>query len=235
MDTTKWGPSGWKLLHLISFQYPNKPSNQQKKNIIELFELLGDLLPCKYCRISIKKFYKEIPIDEYLDNKNKLIEFVYLIHNKVNDKLKKQGLLLYDNPQLSDVKIYYNKINKQKIVCNNRDLQGWDFIYSIIINNSSIININSKRKELLYLLSKIYPCHKIRKIINKTLNNNKTLFFDKDYMMKLIFIIECKFNGNDKITMDELSRKYNLTCHKYNSFKVNCIDNSNSKIKSCRK
>ena len=109
MDTKKWGPSGWKLLHLISYQYPVNPTSIDKKNIKEFFELLKYLLPCKYCRISIIKFYNEIPIEQYYHNKKKMIEFVYLIHNKVNDKLRDQGLLKnYHNPQLKDVNKYYN-------------------------------------------------------------------------------------------------------------------------------
>ena len=115
MDTKKWGPSGWKLLHLISYQYPVNPTSIDKKNIKEFFELLKYLLPCKYCRISIIKFYNEIPIEQYYHNKKKMIEFVYLIHNKVNDKLRDQGLLKnYHNPQLKDVNKYYNTICTQK-------------------------------------------------------------------------------------------------------------------------
>lgn len=233
MDTKRWGPSGWKLLHLISFQYPNKPSNEQKKNIKEFYELLIYLLPCKYCRASIKKFYKEIPIDEYLDNKKKLIEFVYLIHNKVNDKLREQKILKYNNPQLHDVKNFYNNINKQKVICSNRNYQGWDFIYSIAFNNYSK-RINNIKYKFIILLTKLHPCYKIRngmdKLIKKISTDKSLKSIDDEFIIKLIFIIECKFNGNYKLIQDELSIIYDMTCNKYISFRALC---SNSKKKTC--
>ena len=33
MLTSVWGPSMWHVLHTISFNYPVKPSNEQKKTL----------------------------------------------------------------------------------------------------------------------------------------------------------------------------------------------------------
>ena len=32
MLTSVWGPSLWHYLHVVSFNYPNNPTNLQKKN-----------------------------------------------------------------------------------------------------------------------------------------------------------------------------------------------------------
>ena len=58
MDTKFWGPSGWKLLHYMTESYPDKPSETHKANMITFFNVLGEVLPCKYCRISFKEYIK---------------------------------------------------------------------------------------------------------------------------------------------------------------------------------
>ena len=85
MDTKFWGPSGWELLHLITFE---KGYLSKKK---ELFSTLPFILPCKYCRESALKFMNEDPLT------NNLALWLYEFHNKVNKKLELQGL----NPQPS--------------------------------------------------------------------------------------------------------------------------------------
>ena len=32
METTFWGPDGWKFLHLITYLYPDKPTTMDKYN-----------------------------------------------------------------------------------------------------------------------------------------------------------------------------------------------------------
>ena len=59
MDTKFWGPSGWKLLHLITFTY--EPS--QSKAVGKFFELLPFVLPCKFCRASLTEYMDDDPID----------------------------------------------------------------------------------------------------------------------------------------------------------------------------
>jgi len=103
MQVDKWGPSGWTFLHTISFNYPDNPTNDDKKKYRTFFENVGEILPCKYCRISYKKFITELPIDQFLDSRKQLTKWLYRIHNKVNNKLRKQGLLNTKNPKYSDI------------------------------------------------------------------------------------------------------------------------------------
>jgi len=55
MLTTVWGPSLWHSLHTMSFNYPVKPSNQDKKSYRNFILNLENVLPCKYCRMNLKK------------------------------------------------------------------------------------------------------------------------------------------------------------------------------------
>ena len=149
MNTTFWGPSGWEFLHTLTFIYPDKPSYNDKVKMQQFMNSINYILPCKYCRISFTKYSQTLPINDYLDSKEKMVEWLYKIHNKVNKKLRKQGFCKYDNPELSTVKEKYKSIlehitslckkNNNKIdiiqdsinyICN----LGRDFLGSIVFN-----------------------------------------------------------------------------------------------------
>ena len=55
MLTSVWGPSLWHYLHVMSFNYPVKPTKQQKKHYKNFILLLKHVMPCKYCRINLRK------------------------------------------------------------------------------------------------------------------------------------------------------------------------------------
>ncbi len=106
MNVEKWGPFGWGFLHTLTFNYPDNPTQKIKNVYKRYFTLTGDILPCKYCRASYKEFIKELPIDGALESREKLVRWFYEIHNKVNDKLRKQGRKIKD-PSFRDVCKHY--------------------------------------------------------------------------------------------------------------------------------
>ena len=89
MNVNKWGPSGWIFLHTITFNYPEKPTKQDKKKYINFFNSVGDILPCKYCRDSYNIYIKHIPIKYFIDSREGLTYWLYNIHNLVNNKIFK--------------------------------------------------------------------------------------------------------------------------------------------------
>lgn len=113
MNTQFWGPS-WVLLHCITFNYPESPTDSDKMKVKLFFDLLADLLPCKYCRESYKKFIIKLPIDDYLDSRKKLTKWLYKIHNMVNDKLRRQGVLKSKNPTYKEIVELYES---QRSIC----------------------------------------------------------------------------------------------------------------------
>ena len=151
MNTTFWGPSGWEFLHTLTFIYPEKPSYNDKVKMQHFMNTINYILPCKYCRISFNKYTKSLPIDNYLESRETIVEWLYKIHNKVNKKLRKQGFCKYDNPELSVVKTKYksilehiyslcqNKKNINKQHCIQESITyicnlGRDFLGSIVFN-----------------------------------------------------------------------------------------------------
>ena len=98
MLTSVWGPSLWHTLHTISFNYPVKPTKDQKKHYKALILNLKHVMPCKYCRINLRKNLKAHPLRQCdLKNRDKFSRWVYGLHEHVNKMLgKKSGLSFCD-------------------------------------------------------------------------------------------------------------------------------------------
>jgi hypothetical protein len=88
--TKVWGSAGWTFLHSVTYGYPIKPTDENKQHYKDFFISLGNVLPCKYCRESYKKFIVEgdsALTDDVLLNRRSLTEWFYRVHNAVNNKL----------------------------------------------------------------------------------------------------------------------------------------------------
>lgn len=98
MLTSVWGPSMWHSLHCISFNYPVKPNKEQKLNYLNFFKSLEDVLPCKYCRINLKKNIKKFPLNiKTMKNRHTLSLWLYNLHEEINKMLGKKSNLTYTN------------------------------------------------------------------------------------------------------------------------------------------
>ncbi len=143
MDTRFWGPSGWKMLHLIAEMSPEIIPSGIQKIYHKFFTNFQYLLPCKYCRKSFAKYITSLPIDNYLNSRNDLTKWIYLIHNKVNNKLRKQGYCTSPNPDYKIIKdTYQNLAISLKEPIQNIITIGHDFIGSIIINYPAYLKNN---------------------------------------------------------------------------------------------
>ncbi|CAH6421154.1 Erv1/Alr family sulfhydryl oxidase [uncultured virus] len=100
MMTKIWGPGLWVGLHCISFGYPLQPTEDEKKKYKEFFTLIGDVLPCSYCRDSYRKFLTDGNTkltDEIMQNRNSLTKWLYFLHEEVNKKLGINYGISYDD------------------------------------------------------------------------------------------------------------------------------------------
>ena len=122
MDTRFWGPSGWRLLHLIAFKAPTLNQAQLHR----FFKGLPYVLPCKFCRASLTDYIEADPIPTKSED---YAYWLYRIHNRVNDKLREQKLIKTKNPSWDSVKRQYDQWIKQP--CTQRQMMGWDFLYSV--------------------------------------------------------------------------------------------------------
>ena len=97
MLTTVWGPSLWHYLHIMSFNYPVSPDEKDKKHYKEFILNLQNVLPCKYCRINLKKNFKALPLTANdLKTRENFAKYVYNLHELVNKMLNKTSHLTFD-------------------------------------------------------------------------------------------------------------------------------------------
>lgn len=97
MLTTVWGPPMWHYLHTMSFNYPIKPSKDDKKHYKSFIENLQFTLPCKYCRQNLQQNLKILPITrEVLKNREMFSKYIYDLHNLINKMLNKNIFISYE-------------------------------------------------------------------------------------------------------------------------------------------
>ncbi len=123
MDTRFWGPSGWRLLHLIATSpYAGKSTR--------FWESLPFVLPCKFCRTSLTTYYEQHPIPT---RKEDFESWLYTIHNCVNDKLRTQGQTIPPDPPFEAVHKRYTDLLQQG--CTMSKFIGWEFLFCIADNH----------------------------------------------------------------------------------------------------
>ena len=99
-STYIWGTCMWQFLHIISFNYPINPTDEQKKDYLQFLKLLEKTLPCKWCRINYGKNIREKDTKlsmKTMKNRETLSRWVCKLHNKVNKMLDKNEYKDYKN------------------------------------------------------------------------------------------------------------------------------------------
>jgi hypothetical protein len=100
MLTYVWGPGLWHALHTMSFNYPVKPTKEDKTNYLIYFKSLVNILPCKYCRENYKKNTSKgntthLTI-KIMKNRESLSRWLFNLHEKINTNLGKKSGLTYE-------------------------------------------------------------------------------------------------------------------------------------------
>lgn len=122
MDVSFWGPSGWQLLHLIA-----EEGGLYAKRTLDIMPFI---LPCKYCRASAQRFWKQSKPHGNLQ------KWLYDFHNKVNRKLIKQHaedpkcILPVPAPTFEQIQNQYQALLKTE----PHEIPGRDFLYSMAYN-----------------------------------------------------------------------------------------------------
>jgi|TARA_Y100000992_G_scaffold302554_2_gene277264 hypothetical protein len=98
MLTGVWGPSLWHFLHTMSFNYPVSPTKHDKLHYKNFILNLQYILPCKYCRINLKKNFKTYPLKQYhFKNRESFSRYIYNLHEIINKMLGKKSALTYSD------------------------------------------------------------------------------------------------------------------------------------------
>lgn len=113
MNTKAWGKFAWPFLNFSVANYSPSPENTFYMR--QFFNSLGYVLPCKHCKKSYREFIKRRPVEDYLHSREALQYWLYMIHNDVNDKLRRQGDPIPPNPSFKEVCAYYERFRAK---CN---------------------------------------------------------------------------------------------------------------------
>jgi len=85
-----WGPCFWTTMHIVSLGVPVSPSAEEQQGIRAFYESLQVVIPCPICREHYKQALVAMPLR--LQSRAELIEWVYEIHNYINEQLGKPSL-----------------------------------------------------------------------------------------------------------------------------------------------
>lgn len=88
-----WGPHAWIFLHSITLEYPENPTNDDKVNMLNFINSLGNVLPCQKCRVNFNNHLQKHPVNQYvLSSRSNLVKWLIDIHNDVNVMNNKKEL-----------------------------------------------------------------------------------------------------------------------------------------------
>jgi len=97
MLTTVWGPGMWHYLHTMSFNYPVKPTTQEKTHYMNFVKSLVYVLPCGKCRKNLRKNFAKLPLTrKEMESRDTFSRYVYELHEIVNKMLGKTSGLTFE-------------------------------------------------------------------------------------------------------------------------------------------
>ena len=97
-QTRIWGQNIWLFLHVVSLNYPCKPSKAEQHDYYTFFRMLQKVLPCGACRFSTGLFYQSGNTRltmQVFKSRTTLALWVWRLHNKVNKRLDKKCTLSF--------------------------------------------------------------------------------------------------------------------------------------------
>ena len=171
MQANEWGPSAWKFLHSVTFSYPQDPDEDTKKHFKDLFSNLRYTLPCSFCRNYYSQIFKYICIDPYMESREGLTFWLFIVHNLVNRKLDRDLanfgdiVLQYENYRarcgsMNDIKKYTKcKISVKDLTCNDIDA-------NVLLTYSKYKEISKEQIVNFYKSEQIIDNHFIKCSLN---------------------------------------------------------------------
>lgn len=117
INPTLWGGHLWKFMHYLTLSYPDNPTIDDQNKFRNFFNMIGNYLPCEKCRVNYVTHHSELPLtDDILQSRDKLIFWLFDLHNIVNSETQKTKLTkeefieMYKFDKVNDIKI--NIFNK---------------------------------------------------------------------------------------------------------------------------
>ena len=137
----------------MSFNYPVSPTKEDKLNYKNFILNLQYILPCKYCRINLRKNLRVNPLKLYhLKNRESFSRYVYNLHEIVNSMLGKKSGLTY-----ADVRERYEHFRSR---CMRKKVKLFNFNKTKKVKESGCVDslYDNKSKCIIKIVPNTKKC-----------------------------------------------------------------------------
>jgi hypothetical protein len=86
MTPAVWGPSTWSFLHLLTFAYPEKPTDYDRQIHRQFLYSFASILPCEVCRNHFDKRIRRCIEEGALNSRESYVRCMWGIHRDVDPK-----------------------------------------------------------------------------------------------------------------------------------------------------
>lgn len=103
----------WATLHQYAKNFPSLPTDQDKQDAINFFNMFSKAIPClNPCRAHYEKWFLDHPLRNHLSSRLELQQYVVDLHNDVNKRTNKPILSFEEAMQQQE---FNNKVNFTEI------------------------------------------------------------------------------------------------------------------------
>lgn len=110
-----WGPHFWFIMRCIANNYSTNPTKEETSHVRNFIMELQYVLPCEVCKYTFKQHYNRNPLDKYLANNDKLMEWVEIIYQETKKVIQDKRIKIIDSfEEVSEVALPMRTVYKNK-------------------------------------------------------------------------------------------------------------------------
>lgn len=99
-DRAEIGRAAWLVLHTIAANYPNHPTEEEKRKQVDFFLSFSNLYPCHICKIGLLHILKTYKVN--CESKIEYSKYIFNLHNMINEELGKEYYSCKDITEIID-------------------------------------------------------------------------------------------------------------------------------------
>jgi len=98
LNKAQLGRNTWSFLHTTAAYYPEKPTPEDKTEMVHFIRSFSRFYPCRNCAEDFRDDLQYFPPKEHVNSRQNLAQYFCMLHNRVNTKLGKEEFdCSYDN------------------------------------------------------------------------------------------------------------------------------------------
>ena len=131
---TVWGPPTWRIIHTLACKVKEDRFQEIGPTLVSFIIQICHNLPCPECAQHAREFWKTVP-SAVTEQKQTLINVLYMFHNKVNQRRNIPLFRYEDLPKYRGIKLIpcYNNFVKNFVTRGNIHLLTESFRRSLMM------------------------------------------------------------------------------------------------------